>query len=523
MKTLHLSITYSIMIFAAILISGIGFAFADTSKSIITVNDTQYQIVFNTVNSTVNTILPDLHSYMRNSLDMNITSDKQYNGSMTLTLTKDAVANVFCIRRDSVDIYLQNNQAFFAIIGNNYESLRTSTSNDNVSLTFDVRAGSKNATIVNQFVGMGVAQLVDFKGIAEAGIYRPNQNVVFNGTLVDDCGRHLGVEKIYLTAEQLNVTKEVMSDSKGKFSINFTIPENVKSGNYKSKIEMYSKNNLSGSQMLYLVIEKERETNIPFLFKTDFGSFEIRYHFDHGEILDVSQYFIGDSISVQYFATQNGTMEILFPKALMALVSENVGTTMVTTAHQDFYNFPERMDLENRIFDIPVYKGRNFIDISIPKEGSHAVYNNAGLQAVMVGEKLYPIPYNITDGIIQNLLVDTFHKQIRVEIIGAQGGGHLHIKLPRYILDSVQENHDKKFSLTDTMIVDGLPSGTKSIDYIESNTTEKSRALEINFPQHRSFIDIQGTTVIPEFPFAIPVLLISILSIIVFYRIRFRK
>ena len=498
-------------------------AFADTSKSIITVNDTQYQIVFNTVNSTVNTIIPDLHSYMRNSLDMNITSDKVYNGSMTLTLSKDAVASVFCIRRDSVDNYVRNSQGFFAIISNNYENLRTSTTDDKASFTFDIQAGSKNATIVNQFVGMAVAQLVDFKGIPEAGIYRPNQNVIFNGTLVDDCGRHLGVEKIYLTAEQLNVTKEVMSDSQGKFSINFTIPENIKSGNYKSKIEMYSKSNLSGVQMLYLVIEKEGETNIPFLFKTDFGSFEIPYHFDHGEILDVSQYFIGDSIFVQYYATQNGTMEILFPKALMALVSENVGTTMVTTAHQDFYNFPERVDLENRIFDIPVFKGRNFIDISIPKEGSHAVYNNAGLQAVMVGEKLYPIPYSITGGIIQNLLVDTFHKRIEAEIIGAQGGGHLHLELPRYILDSVQENQDKKFSLTDTMIIDGLPSGTKAIDYSESNTTEKSRVLEINFLQHRSFIDIQGTTVIPEFPFAIPVLLISILSIIVIYRIRFRK
>src|SRR5437899_518882 len=140
-------------------------AFADTSKSIITVNDTQYQIVFNTVNSTVNTILPDLHSYMRNSLDMNITSDKQYNGSMTLTLTKNAVANVFCIRRDSVDNYLQNNQAFFAIVDNNYENLRTSTTDDHVSFTFDVQAGSKNATIANQFIGMGVAQLVDLQVI----------------------------------------------------------------------------------------------------------------------------------------------------------------------------------------------------------------------------------------------------------------------------------------------------------------------------------------------------------------------
>lgn len=518
MKTLLMVIVVSVFI-----ILNIHLAFADTSKSTITVNDTQYQVVFNTVNSTINTILPDLHSYFQNSLDMNITSNKQYNGSMTLTLTKDAVANVFCIARDNVDAYLQNNHDFFAIAGNNYENLKTSTAGDKASFTFDVQAGSKNATIINQFVGMPVAQAVDFKGIPDAGIYRPNQQVIFNGTLVDNCGRHLGAEKIYFTTEQLNMTKQVMSDSKGKFSVNFTIPENIKSGDYESKIEMYSKNNLSGVQILYLVIEKEGESNIPFLFTTDFGSFEIPYHSDHAEVLDVTQYFIGNSISVQYYATQNDTMEILFPKTLMALVSENVGTTMVTNGYQDFYNFPERTDLEHRIFDIPVHKGKNFIDISIPKEGNHAVYNNAGLQAVMVNQKLYPIAYNITNGIIQNLVVDTFHKKIRVETIGGIGGGHLHLELPRNILDSVQENQDKKFSLTNTMIVEGLPSSTKSINYIESNTTEKLRVLEIDFPQHQSFTDIQGTIASPEFPFAVPILLIGIVSVIGFYRIKSGK
>jgi len=499
-------------------------AFADTSKSIITVNDTQYQIVFNTVNSTVNTILPDLHSYMRNSLDMNITSDKQYNGTMTLTLTKDAVANVFCIRRDNVDNYLQSYNDFYVLVDNNYEKLITSSTSDKASLTFDIQAGSKNATIVNQFVGMAVSPLIDFQGIPEASIYRPGQQVTFNGTLVDDCGRHLGQEKIYFTAEQLNVTKQVISDSKGKFSMNFTIPENTESGHYQSKIEMYSKNNLSGANTIYLIVEKNGEYNIPFLLKTDFGSFEIPYHFDHGEIIDISQYFVANSISIQYYATQNGTMQILFPKTLIDLVSGNVGTTTVRTGNQDIANFPERTDSENhRIFDIPVYKGRNLIDISIPTEGDHHAYNNSGLQALLIGDKLYPVSYKITGGIIQNLGADIFHKRIRFDTFGAQGGGHLHLELPRNIFDSIQDDKDKKFVVTNTLIVNGLSSNTKLINYTESNTTEKSRTLEINFPQYQSFTEIQGTTIIPEFPFVIPILLFGIISTNVFYRMKFRK
>ncbi len=520
MKTLH----YFIIVILAIIGLGSSTAFAEISKSTITVNDTQYEIDYNTTHSTIDTILPDLHSYIHNSLDMNITSDRQYNGSITLTLTKDAVANVFCITRDDVDNYLQNYPAFFVLVDNNYEKFIPTITNNKVSMSFDIQAGSKNASIVNQFAGMAVSSLVDFKGIPEVGIYRPGQQVNYDGTLVDACGRHLGKEKVYYTAEQINVTKQVTSDSQGKFSINFTIPTDAKSEHYQSKIEVYSTDNISGVKMLYDMIEKDEEVNIPFLLQTDFGSFEIPYHFDHGEIVDVSQYFVGNSMTVQYYATQNGTMEILFPKTLVDLISGDTGTITVRTGNQDIANFPEHSDSDDhRIFDIPVYTGRNFIDMSVPKEYGHPVYHNSGLQALVAGNRLYPIPYNITGGIIQSLEEDTFHKRIRAEIMGAQDGGHLHIELPRSVFDAVQDNQDKKFVVTDTLISNGLPTITKSIDYTESNTTEKSRTLEINFPQYQSFIDIRGTTVIPEFPFAVPVLLISIVSVIAFYRMWFRK
>lgn len=230
-------------------------AFADISKSVISVNDTQYDITFNTENSSINKISTNLHSYVYNSLDMNITGDKQHNGSLTLTLAKDAVANVFCITRSDVDNYLKSGNAFDVRVDNNRENFTTSATNDEVSLTFDIPKGSQNATIVNEFVGMAMSPLVHFKGITQTGTYSSGQDVIFNGALADACGRHLGVEKVYFTAAQLNVTKEVTSDTKGKFSINFTIPANTESGNYTSKIEMYQYSlayPLSGVETLYL-------------------------------------------------------------------------------------------------------------------------------------------------------------------------------------------------------------------------------------------------------------------------------
>jgi hypothetical protein len=517
MKTLHLLIIVILVVMG--LSSNAAFA-----SSVITVNDTQYEIVFDTVNSTVGSILPHLNSYAVNSLNMNIIGDKQYNGSVTLTLTKDAMANIFCIPKFDVDNYLKNNNSIFVLIDSiREEHLRTSSTDNNVSLTFDVQAGSKNAIITNGFVGMAVEPLVNFKGIPEVNIYRPDQQVIFNGTLVDACNRHLGEEKIYYTIEQLNVTKQVMSDTKGKFSINFTIPENTGSGHYKSKIEMYSKD-ISGAKTIYLIVEKKGESNIPFLFKTNFGSFEIPYHFDHGEVIDVNQDFIENSLSIEYYATQNGTMEILFPKTLMDLVSGNIGSTTVTSGSLHLARFQEQLDSQNhRIFNIPVFEGKNFINIWIPKEGVNAVYDNAGLQALVVSDKFYPVPYNITGGIIQNFYADPFYKRITVDTIGANGGGHLHLELPRKMLDSIQNGKDARFLVTDTLIVNGLQGDTKPAHYTESPTNTDTRTLEIDFPQGRSFIEIKGTQIVPEFPVAIPILLVGTVLAIAFYRIKFRK
>ncbi|MGI0058437.1 MAG: hypothetical protein ACREBJ_01605 [Nitrosotalea sp.] len=240
-------------------------AFADVSKLTISVNDTLYDITINTEHLNVNTISPNLHSYIHNSLDMNITNDNQYNDSLILTLSKDAMANVFCITRSDIDNHLKNN-LFIVRVDNNPENFTTSATNSDISLEFNIPEGSKNVTIVNQFVGMAVSPLVYFKGIPPINTYEPRQNVIFNGVLVDACGRHLGEEKIYFTAEQLNVTKQVTSDTKGKFNINFTIPENVESRNYTAKIEMYELNqtyNLNGVETIHLDVGKEGMQIIP--------------------------------------------------------------------------------------------------------------------------------------------------------------------------------------------------------------------------------------------------------------------
>jgi len=502
-------------------------AFADgmPNPAIITVNGTNYEIEFNTVNAAINTISPNFHSYIRNSLDMNITADKLHYGNITMTLTKDAIANIFCIPRSDVDRFLNgtSDYDFGAVVDNYFESITKSSAGNLASLTFIIPPGSTNASLANQFVGMAVDPLVQFKGIPDAGIYRPGQQVMLNGTLVDGCGRNLNEGNVELTADSFNVTaateKQVpVNKNDSKFSIAFTIPKDIKSGSYNATLYGTS-GDLTGSATIYFIVEKAGESNIPFSLKTDVGTYEIPYHSKQGEIIDVSPYFAGNSLSVQYYATQNGTMEILFPRELMDFVIGNIGKVTVQDNDVTYPSYPESADPLYRIFDVPIVAGRHFIDFEASKYESYAPLDRFGTQAIKLGDRYYAIPYSITDGIIQEFDADPYEKYLTVEVIRSANGGHLHLELPRNVIDSVRNGKDSHFVVTDSINTFGYG---RPIAYTESqNNSSNSRILDIDFPAaDRNFIEIRGSQMIPEFPFAILIFIVSIISLIAFYKIQ---
>jgi len=520
MKTIHYSMIVTLLICGISGISGTNntnFAFAETTTSSFDVDGNA--INYESTNANVTSVKFDPQSV---SLVIDITSDKVRNGSMTLMMSQDQINELFS-KGPQCEIKPPFNQLYLLV--NGQESDYKITENKYLSMKFNIPAGSEELEIIGTgYIGQGGGPKIN--GISESDIYRPGQQVTWNGTMEDYCGSLISGATMHLEIKNMtSLSQNVTTDSLGRFTINFTIPQDSESGRYKATLTGI-KYHLNAIWTSTLLVQKNGESNIPFLFNTDFGSFEIPYHFDHGEIVDVSQYFVENSMSIRYYATQNGTMEILFPKMLMDLVSGNVGTVTVRTGDRYIENFPEHTDSYNhRIFDIPVYSGRNAIDFSTyQQKGEHYAYNNSGFRALLIGDKLYPIPYNITGGIIQSLGADVLHKKIQIEITGAPpGGGHLHLEFPRNIFDSTHDGQDKKFVVTNTFVINGFSYSTNPIDYTESNTTTKSRVLEIDFPQYQSITNIQGTTIIPEFPFAVPVLLIGITSVIAFYRVKFEK
>lgn len=143
-----------------------------------------------------------------------------------------------------------------------------------------------------------------------------------------------------------------------------------------------------------------------------------------------------------------------------------------------------------------------------------------GLKPLDIDGNLYPVPYNITGGIVQEFYADSFTKKLTIEVIGGINGGHLHLQLSRKIMDSIQYGNDTRFVITSGSIAD---ENKKQLDYVETQTDPETRTLQITFPPNQTNIEITGTMIVPEFPLPTILLAISLGSMLAFYGIKLRK
>lgn len=138
-----------------------------------------------------------------------------------------------------------------------------------------------------------------------------------------------------------------------------------------------------------------------------------------------------------------------------------------------------------------------------------------GLEPLIIDSVLYPIPYNITGGIIEKITADSVAKKLTVEVIGGVNGGQLQLEMSRKIMDLVQHGKDTRFMVNITSI----DNVNKKLDYVETQTDLEARTLEIGFPLDKSTIEITSTTIMPDVLLPIIILIvISFSALLVFYR-----
>ncbi|MGI0046439.1 MAG: hypothetical protein ACREBB_04535 [Nitrosotalea sp.] len=134
----------------------------------------------------------------------------------------------------------------------------------------------------------------------------------------------------------------------------------------------------------------------------------------------------------------------------------------------------------------------------------------------------HTIRYKVSDNARLEVMSYSSHQsQIYINVTIPPNGGDFIIQIPRTLVDSKYDNGtDRTF---------GVAMGTASIGpsdkFVEFGSNSTDRTLEIFLPPQLGFenIMIGGFNPIPEFPFAIPVLLIGITSMIVFYRTKIVK
>jgi hypothetical protein len=119
--------------------------------------------------------------------------------------------------------------------------------------------------------------------------------------------------------------------------------------------------------------------------------------------------------------------------------------------------------------------------VSITSADTNALYN------LTAGEKAYPILFYIRGGVLDSMSVDGDQAILLVSINASENGGELRIDLPRNLIDSkTPSDTDKPFLVYEDDI-------DKTISFVESTTTEKTRGLVIAFKNEDDTIQIQGT------------------------------
>lgn len=519
LKTLNLTI----IAVCGIISSGIGFASADMEKSIIQVNGTQYEIDYKTTNVSVNGVSAHFHSYYDNRLDLYITSSQTQNGSMSISMSNKAAENIFCLTsREVSDI---RNSLDFTISTDKImpEEFSQSTNFNGISLTFDVPAGSKQVAIDHMFVGMAVADPVQFSVIPEFGIYHQGEHLNFAGIVQDGCNRHLSSSDVQIHSGIPSIPNMITrADKNGIFNTNFTIPGNTTSGRYMMELDgIYG--NMSGKFFSTLLVERENETNVSYkLYDSRLGTFVIPYHLDSGEVSDIGVDPTSNLLDIRYYASHDAMLKIRIPSELMDFVGTVNDTTMLYSGLRDSVPLIEHLDSQgDRVFTLPVTEGKdNVISIQGINYGRDVGYDRQGVAPVRINDTLYfPVPYNITNGAF-DITADPADNALKLRIETTLSGGHLHLVLPRKLMDSVNENgKDQNFTVQYWKMMDK----TAPVVYHESQTTNNTRTLEIDFGNGTSIMYIYGTHVVPEFPFAVPILLTGIMASVIFYGVKFRR
>jgi hypothetical protein len=146
-----------------------------------------------------------------------------------------------------------------------------------------------------------------------------------------------------------------------------------------------------------------------------------------------------------------------------------------------------------------------FEEFEIPISGSFNVKDKPSGQN-------FDLNYTITGGMVKDMYLEPQDLALIVEL-DAKNQGMVHLQIPRMLLDA-----KKSGDVDESFIV--LVNQEEITSAHEGATDSNYRNIDIPIANGDSKIEIIGTTVIPEFPIAMVVLVIATLSMILVLRMQ---
>ncbi len=477
----------SVYLIMIVIVVGL-FAIANTAfaESIykIELDNKEFEIRYETINVEIKSITLDRDFA---SLILEIETDPQKDGFISINFPSafwDALGG-FC--KDSPILLIDGDE-------HEYEMR---THGDAIIFEIDIPRGAKEIEIINTIIiGVGESNL-SIEGIPAFDIYTQGQEVSFDGTVIDFCGRKIANQRIHFTMENIpSIFDQTVTDENGRFNINFTIPENLGSGRYEAHFKFPKADRAYGT-ITRMLIQRTDESNIPFILEhPQLGTFEIPYSLKNGEIINVGVDLVSQIIFLDYFVKQNDTLQVKIPGYLADLIAE-ANEAFISSCGKNI-QYMEHISENLRTFEIPVCKDFGAIMIQGLKYGPDAGTDREGIYPLKINDRYYPLPYNITGAALRNISADVEAKKLIIDVYSPapNNGGKLRLEMQRDIIDSVQGGVDKEFLV---VMSDPFTEPVKA-EFVESETNDESRELEITFNKGSNLIAITGTHMVPEFP-----------------------
>ncbi len=505
--------------------------FARAHSVKINIDKKEYDIPYNIVNAELMDVkLPKPSLFL-----IYLASDKTQNGFLKINFPREVLENIIsplCLQHGNIDITIDRTGTVHREI---FEG-------DRITVEFPIPAGARVVEIIG-FVILGPGSSGSMVGVPRFLNVQAGQQVTISGIFGHACGRPLGNATISFKTELPSLKSQATRiDSKGRFNITFTVPDDARIGVYETDIlaskNMQARPSIWDASTIYLFITRNDT------FSVDYGGKTYQVDYQHtGEKVTraVIEKIENSDINAMVYQEENrekvknlnldkirmiteaGSSQNVaifsfdIPIELLYSVG-NIGSILALADKQEAASWEGPSSCETRTVSVMWRGSPSEIEI-VPNVRLALFGQNITETATKTidGDLYNSVNLRITsaDSDVCNASFSPEQKKVTLQIapkqgINASNRGFMQIEFPTKLLAN-------NFTVT----VNGQEPTRLSVG--DSRNIEGGVMINVTYPTNTQRIEIMGANAIPEFPVNLMVIAAIALGISVILRVKNSK